>query len=179
MPKITNAGTYLVTINNAHYVECKGGLQAVLPGVTESKDWIEAYLTISSVIIKSGKNQGSSWAEITMETLELLGMGKDPNEIDKLNGKQAQFVVAEDQWEGNITMKVKFVNPPSRPQASKQTITECFKALGIWSKNDDLNIPPKTDATLRNLRIPIKKLNKPPVIEDVVIMPETEDDLGF
>lgn len=133
MPKIKEEGTYLVEIYGAHYIETKNGLAAVLPGKTIEGDWIEAYQTINEQILTKGKNQGMSWAEITMELLRTLGIGDDPNDIEKVNGAPAQFVVEEDLYNGKRTLKVRYVNPPSKTAADKDTVSNFFSSLGLSS----------------------------------------------
>lgn len=138
-------GTYTVTIHGAHWtkLQAKDGderrMAAVLPGFVEVdgvEQMINAELNFTRALIGKGQNAGRSMADVNMETLIALGMAEDVNGLinparlsEELEGKQAKFVCEFEEYQGKSRLKVKFVNPPGRPDLDVAEAAAIFAEL--------------------------------------------------
>lgn len=138
--RISEPGTYHVTIGNPHWtkLEEKDGdacrMSAVLPGYCAVKGeemTITGELYFTRSIIASGKQAGQKIAEISKDTLIKLGMPEpfNPADIACLEGVEAIFEVAEEEYRGEKRLKVKFINPPGRKSLPPEEASRIWDAI--------------------------------------------------
>lgn len=146
MAKLLNIeGTHRVTIRGAHWTKLqpKDGdthrMEAVLPGYVtiDGEEYvINAGLMFVRTIVARGANAGRCTADMSMETLVSLGMKQDANGLinpaklaEELEGKDANFVCEVEEYEGKNRLRVKFVNPPGRPDLAPEEAAGIFAEL--------------------------------------------------
>jgi len=142
---LEKAGTYTVMIRGAHWtkLQAKGDderrMAAVLPGFVEVdgvEQMINAELNFTRALIGKGQNAGRCMADVSMETLIELGMPEDENGLinparlsEEMEGKHAKFVCEFEEYQGKSRLKVKFVNPPGRPDLDAAEASAIFAEL--------------------------------------------------
>ncbi len=134
MPKLENAGEYLVQIREPRWEEAKQGMALVLPGwmqIAGEEKHINAYLYFTPTLISGGRNQGRPMYEVNAELCHQIGMSEpfSPEKLDELDGLEAFFVVQEEEYEGKTRLKVAFVNPARKPAMSVDEAKEVWERL--------------------------------------------------
>jgi hypothetical protein len=156
LKKITEPGTYDVTIQNPHFelMDEKNGdakrMQCVLRGVTDKDLYIDAYLFFTKSIISGGQNRGKTAYQVAMEKLTELGISEpfSPSKIDELEGIQCQFVVQEEEYKGETKLKVQFINTSGRKKLDAR------EANSIWKSFTGETVPdPATDTEINDLGV--------------------------
>ena len=137
MKQIDTSGIYLVTIRNPYWEDATKdgdpGMALVLPGHCEiggEEYAITGRLYFKGTIISSGRNQGRPLYELSMETCLQIGMSSpfSPEKRMELDGKQAKFVVQEEEYQGKKQIRVAFINPPGKESLEDE------KAKEIWEQ---------------------------------------------
>ena len=105
--------SYIGEIVNAELSEDKAQVVAIVfvrpDGSPETARWRG---TFSDTQIRSGKNEGRSWGEVTAETLGEFGI-TDFSRIAELKGKKCSFGIKHNPGDdGKIWVEVNFIAPP-------------------------------------------------------------------
>ena len=117
--KINKEGSYVVRITQGLYKEMPkpedpDAFQISLKGETPDEFEIWGNMYFSHKQIQGGKNQGKTMFEANTDTLKMIGvpdgyLGNLASAIEK--GLEAEFVVKNEEYNGNIELKVAFINP--------------------------------------------------------------------
>lgn len=143
MPKITAEDLkgkeqveFNVTIREPHFESAeKDGdtnrMALVLRGETKDGKHIDCYQYFTRQIISSGRNKGKTMFEISAEQCYALGMPKpfNPRDIKMLDGVEAIYVVENEEYEGKVRPRVKFINSGRKPALSLDEAANIFAEL--------------------------------------------------
>ena len=172
MSKITEPGTYRVTLQGCHWEPCKAGHQAVLPGYLDGEHGITAFQSATPTIIQNGQHRGKKLAQVTYELLCDLGLPNgDPAQIAGLDGTECEFVVDWDEYQGKKRLQVRFVNSP-RAAADPAEVASFFAQMGLGPESAGAPVAPTAVG-------PAAPLPKFPPTPAAPPNPDTEDDIPF
>ncbi len=150
--------SFRVTIEGAftYSAQSKDGkpmMVFVLPGKTESGEELEAKLFAHNGLVANGKNAGKKLYEVTLKNLQDLGMeGDTPDFISTLDGKEAEFVTRQNEYNGNVTYPVAFVNPVSAKLGDEEAVDFWSQITGEKKSSTKPKTEKKTEAPKEKTR---------------------------
>lgn len=135
--RLTVAGRYPVTLGEPHWerLEEKNGdksrMALVIPCQSgEAMEYFRMYF--SRQLISSGPNVGKSLYNLSAEQCLRLGVSEPfmPSKVSELEGKQAELVMDEEEYQGKVTVKPRYLNAQTRERLSAEEADQLWEEMG-------------------------------------------------